>query len=89
MAWKFNPFTGKLDQVNPTGSSAPSSLSVETPAGAKDDANTSFTVANAPVFIVVNGGAYTVGTGIYTSYGAGTIALSTPVGTGGFIISFY
>lgn len=62
-------------------------LSVETPTGTVDDSNTSFTVANTPKYIVVNGAQYFSGAG-YT-YLAGTITLDNPVGTGGFIRSVY
>lgn len=62
-------------------------LSVETPTGTVDDSNTSFTVANTPKYIVVNGAQYFSGAG-YT-YLAGTITLDNPVGTGGFIRSIY
>jgi len=62
-------------------------LSVETPTGTVDDSNTSFTVANTPKYIVVNGAQYFSGAG-YT-YLAGTITLDNPVGIGGFIRSVY
>lgn len=64
-------------------------LSFEVPVGTVNDNNTTFTVSNTPLFIIVNGPIYTAGTGIFTSYAGGTISLSTPVGTGGFIISVY
>ena len=64
-------------------------LTVETPTGTVDDSNTSFTVSNEPLYIVINGAQYVAGTGTFTSYAAGTITLSSAVGTGGFIRSFY
>lgn len=64
-------------------------LTVEIPAGTVNDSNTTFSVMNTPLFIDVNGGIYTVGQGIFSSYVAGVITLSSPVGTGGFILSFY
>lgn len=64
-------------------------LTIETPTGAVDDSNLTFTVANEPEYIVVNGSHYVEGTGTYVSYVAGTITLSFPVGTGGFIRSYY
>lgn len=64
-------------------------LTAETPTGTVNDSNTSFTVSHEPLYIVVNGAQYTVGDGIYTSYAAGTITLSSAVGVGGFIKSFY
>lgn len=66
-----------------------STLASETPVGAVDDSNTSFTVSNTPLFIIVNGAVYISGTGIFTSYVNGTITLSTPVGNGGFITSVH
>lgn len=66
-----------------------STLQFETPIGAVDDSNVTFTVVHTPLFIIVNGGAYTAGTGVFTSYVAPTITLSSPVGVGGFILSAY
>lgn len=66
-----------------------SSLSVEEPDGTVDDVNLEFTVENEPLYIVVNGAQYFVGTGAYQSYDAGVITLAYPVGTGGFIRSVY
>lgn len=74
--------------VNASGGSG-SGLNKETPTGTVDDSNTSFTVSNEPFFINVNGAIYEVGDGLYASYVAGTITLSSPVGTGGFIKSYY
>lgn len=72
------------------GSSASSStLAFETPSGAVNDSNVTFTVTHTPLYINVNGAQYTVGTGIFLSYVAGTITLTSPVGTGGFIFSAY
>ncbi len=70
-------------------SSTSSSLHTETPTGTVDDSNTTFTVIKEPFYIVINGAEYFVGTGSYTSYVAGTITLSSPVGLGGFIRSVY
>lgn len=67
--------------------SAFSSLGVETPSGTVNDANTSFTVSNEPLFVVVNGQKLFDGAGY--SYSGGTITLDNPVGTGGFIRSVY
>lgn len=66
-----------------------SALNKETPSGAVDDSNVTFTVSNTPFFINVNGGIYEVGLGLYASYVAGTITLTSPIGTGGFIRSYY
>lgn len=66
-----------------------SGLTKETPAGAIDNSNVTFTVTNEPFFINVNGAIYEVGDGAYSSYVAGTITLAYPVGTGGFIKSYY
>jgi len=76
-------------RVNITFNASGGGTTFETPVGVVDDSNTSFTVSNIPKYINVNGSQYTEGLGIYTSYLAGTITLSAPVGTGGFIISAY
>lgn len=64
-------------------------LTLEEPVGDIDDSNVTFTVSNEPDHIIVNGGKYRVGQGIYASYAGGTITLAAPVGTGGFIDSYY
>lgn len=67
-------------------------LSKETPVGTIDNANVTFTVNNVPFFINVNGAIYNVGDGQYASLTPGTpntITLTNPVGTGGFIKSYY
>lgn len=64
-------------------------LTKETPVGTINDVNVTFTVSNQPFFINVNGAIYEVGDGAYASYVAGTITLNYPVGTGGFIKSYY
>lgn len=74
-----------IDGGGPGGSG----LTKETPVGAIDDSNLEFTVANEPFFINVNGAIYEEGDGAYASYAAGTITLAYPVGTGGFIKSYY
>lgn len=71
------------------GGSSGSTLAYETPTGTVNDSNVTFIVLHEPLYIVVNGLAFTVGTGQYSSYLAGTITLSSAVGTGGFITSFY
>ena len=70
-------------------SSSGSTLTAETPTGTVDDSNQTFTVAHTPLYIVVNGGQYTAGQGIFASYVAPTITLNAPVGSTGFIQSFY
>ncbi len=70
-------------------SSGGAGVAYETPVGAVDDSNTTFTVSHQPAYIIVNGAQYLVGTGTYVSYIAGTITLSSPVGVGGFIRSAY
>lgn len=70
-------------------SSGGGGVSYEEPVGAVNDSNTTFTVSNTPVYIIVNGAQYLVGTGLFTSYSAPTITLSSAVGTGGFIRSAY
>lgn len=71
------------------GGGSGTTLTKQTVTGTVDDSNTTFTVAIEPLYIVVNGSQYAVGEGLYTSYVAGTITLSSPVGTGGFITSYY
>ncbi len=74
---------------NASSSSPGSSLSKETPTGVINDVNVTFTVSNEPFFINVNGAIYNVGDGAYATYSGGTITLAYPVGTGGFIRSYY
>ena len=76
-------------RVNMTISASGAAVTFETPVGDVNDTNTTFTVANNPIYLIINGMVYTEGNGTYTSYLAGTITLSTPVGTGGFIVSAY
>lgn len=80
-----------MELVQPTGAPANpgKTLTVEVPAGTVDDSNTTFTVMNTPLFIDVNGSSYVEGTGTFVSYIAGVITLSSAVGVGGFIRSFY
>lgn len=73
-------------RVNLTFTSSASGA-FETPVGTVDDSNTTFTVSNTPLYIIVNGAQYIEGTGLFSSYSGGTITLSAPVGTGGFIRS--
>lgn len=82
-----DPVTHRL-LVDSTGGGG-SSILFETPTGTVNDSNVTFTVVHEPFYIVVNGMQYTVGTGLYASYLAGTITLTSAVGTGGFITSFY
>lgn len=70
-------------------SGAGGTLNSEVPTGTVNDTNMTFTVANTPAYIVVNGLAYQAGEGIFTSYSTPTITLNTPVGSGGFIRSYY
>lgn len=71
------------------GGGGGATLTKQTVTGTVDDSNTTFTVAIEPLYIVVNGSQYSEGEGAYTSYSAGTITLAYPVGTGGFITSYY
>lgn len=64
-------------------------LTFETPTGTVDNSNMTFTVSNTPLYIIVNGLAYTAGKGVFASYAGGTITLNTPVGSGGFILSVH
>jgi hypothetical protein len=79
-----------VELVQPSGGGGSgSTLTVEDPAGTVDDSNTTFTVMNTPLFLDVNGAVYVEGTGTFVSYVVGVITLSSAVGTGGFIRSFY
>lgn len=62
-------------------------INFETPTGTINDSNDTFTVANDPLYLVVNGAQIFEGAGY--SYAGGTITLDNPVGTGGFIRSAY
>lgn len=54
--------------------------------GTIDDSNVTFTASSLPDILVINGGLYrSTGGAITWSYVAGTITLSSPVGTGGSI----
>lgn len=88
--YTLSSLTVTLDAAVGTGGyirSAYVSQGFETPSGTVDDSNTTFTVANAPLFVVVNGQKLFAGAGY--SYAAGTITLDAAVGTGGFIRSVY
>lgn len=78
---------GVVDLSAPGGTG--SGLTKETPSGLVNNSNVTFTVVHQPFFINVNGAIYNVGDGQYTSYNSGTITLANPVGTGGFIKSYY
>ncbi len=80
---------GVHEMMHGGSSGASTSINFETPVGLINDSNTSFSVTNTPAYIIVNGGQYTVGNGLYSSYLAGVITLTSAVGTGGFIISAY
>ncbi len=88
----INKVSNLQTQVNNLGSGGGgggNNLRKETPSGAVNDVNVTFTVSNEPFFININGLIYEVGDGLYSSYSGGTITLSSPVGTGGFIKSYY
>lgn len=62
------------------------SLGILAVAGTIDDSNLTFTVGSLPTVLIINGGTYkTTGGSITWSYLAGTITLSSAVGTGGSI----
>ncbi len=67
--------------------SATGSFGKETPTGTVDDSNVTFTVANDPKYIVVNGATMFANAGY--SYSAPTVTLDNPIGTGGNIFSVY
>lgn len=80
-----------MELVVPGGGSGGTghTLTAETPVGTVDDSNETFTVSHTPLFININGGIYATGQGMFASYAGGVITLSAPVGTGGFITSYY
>lgn len=79
----------EITQPGGSGGGSGSTLTTEIPIGTVDDSNVTFTVTHTPLFISVNGPVYLTGQGMYASFGGGVITLSAPVGTGGFITSFY
>lgn len=89
----YTYLAGTITLDNPIGtggfirSAYGSGISVETPTGTVDDSNVTFTVANTPLYVVINGAQYFDGAGY--SYAGGTITLDNPVGTGGVIRSIY
>jgi len=89
----YSYLAGVISLDNPIGtggfirSAFGTGISIETPTGAVDDSNVTFTVTNEPKYIVVNGAQYFAGAGY--SYVAVTLTLDNPVGTGGFIRSIY
>lgn len=80
---------GGKRQITATGGG--SGANFEVPAGLVNDSNVTFVVLHDPIYIIVNGQQYFVGTGTYLSYDSGTktITLSSAVGTDGFIMSAY
>lgn len=69
------------------GGGGGTNLDFETPTGTVDDSNLTFTVANTPLYLVVNGAQYFESVH-YTLVGL-TITLNNPIGTGGFIRSAF
>lgn len=67
-------------------SAVAASLTVKTVTGTIDDSNVTFTSASEPTLLNINGSFYQKTGGSFTwSYAAGTITISSPVGTGGSI----
>lgn len=65
---------------------AAAAISLLTITGTINDSNVTFTAATEPGLLVINGGVYrTTGGAITWTYVAGTITLSSPIGTGGSI----
>lgn len=68
------------------GTGGGSGSGIITISGTIDDSNVTFTSTSEPDILVINGGSYRPTGGAYTwSYSAGTITLSSAVGTGGNI----
>lgn len=62
------------------------SLTILAVTGTRDDTNLTFTIASQPTVLVINGATYQTTSGAITwTYLAGTLTLSSPVGTGGSI----
>jgi hypothetical protein len=58
--------------------------------GTINDSNTTFTALSEPLDLVINGATYAkTGGAITWTYTAGTIVLSSPIGTGGSIYGIY
>lgn len=82
LPFKIDSVTGRL-LVSTSGSSAISIIAIT---GTIDDSNVTFTAASQPAVLVINGGVYQTTSGAITwTYVAGTITLSSPVGTSGAI----
>lgn len=78
----IDSITGRL-LVSSTGGSG---VTVLTVTGTINDLNVTFTTTSLPTLLAINGGFYQQSGGSITwSYLAGTITLSSPVGTGGSI----
>ena len=61
-------------------------LTIITLTGTIDDSNVTFTAGSEPTQLVINGGIYKPAGGAITwTYVAGTIILSSPVGSGGSV----
>lgn len=89
MEKKFaNPFFVGNGGGNGSGG-AGSTLSSEIPSGSVDDSNLIFAPTKTPVYIVISGAQYAAGEGMYASFTGGNIILSSPIGTGGFIRSYF
>lgn len=70
-------------ESNPSTGGGVSNITIT---GTIDDSNVTFTSASQPTYLVINGATYSsTGGAITWSYLAGTITLSSPVGTGGSI----
>ncbi len=70
-----------------TVTAASGSLSFLSATGTINDANVTFTFASLPIALIINGAVYQQSGGAITwSYLAGTVTLSSPVGTGGSIV---
>lgn len=95
LQYKFNVFTGTFDLVNSGGSGGGATLTEETPAGTVDGSNTIFTVANTPIYIVVDGLTRVLVSNINDlngngfTFSSGTIAVNPNVPPTSFIRSYF
>lgn len=75
--------------VTATSGGGGTTVGIETPVGAVDDSNVTFTVAAEPLYVVVNGSQLFSGDGYTFDLPSLTITLDDVVGTGGFIRSAF
>ena len=82
MSLTFNPFTGTFDFKGSSSSSSPDFATRETPTGAVDGVNVTFTLANTPTLgteqVYWNGLLQDLGSGNDYTISGGTITFTSP-----------